>query len=63
MDSPDRGLQPRVFDYVFALINSLRKDNPDNEYLITCNYLEIYNEAIMDLLGSGGDAGGGGRHS
>lgn len=50
MDSPDRGLQPRVFDYVFGLISSLRTEYPENEYLITCNYLEIYNEAIMDLL-------------
>lgn len=50
MESPNRGLQPRVFDYVFGLINSLRKENPENEYLITCNYLEIYNEQIMDLL-------------
>ncbi|KAL4459492.1 hypothetical protein ABPG74_018105 [Tetrahymena malaccensis] len=49
-ESPNRGLQPRVFDYVFGLINSLKKENPENEYLITCNYLEIYNEQIMDLL-------------
>lgn len=47
----DRGLQPRVFDYVFSLINQLRNENPENEYVITCNYLEIYNEQIMDLLG------------
>jgi len=39
-----------VFDYVFGLLNSLKKENPENEYLITCNYLEIYNEQIMDLL-------------
>lgn len=28
----------------------MRAEYPENEYLITCNYLEIYNEAIMDLL-------------
>ena len=44
-----RGLQPRVFDYLFALTSQEKKES-DVEYLIRCSYLEIYNEQIMDLV-------------
>lgn len=53
-DSPNRGLQPRVFDYLFGLINQSKREaqtDMEIEYVITCSYLEIYNEHIMDLLG------------
>lgn len=50
-ESELRGLQPRVFDFLFALINQLKKEK-DIEYLVKASYLEIYNEAISDLLGS-----------
>ena len=42
-----RGLQPRVFDYIFALA---AKEMSSVECLISCSYLEIYNEQIMDLV-------------
>ncbi|KRX05245.1 P-loop containing nucleoside triphosphate hydrolase [Pseudocohnilembus persalinus] len=50
-DNPNRGLQPRVFDYLFGLINQIKKQK-DIEYLVKCSYLEIYNEQIKDLLSS-----------
>jgi len=49
-DILNRGLQPRVFDYIFALKAKDMNENPDMKYLVTCSYLEIYNEQIMDLL-------------
>jgi hypothetical protein len=45
-ESVHRGLQPRVFDYLFAVT----KRNDGIDYLIKCSYLEIYNEQIMDLV-------------
>jgi len=29
----------------------MKKQEEENEYLVSCSYLEIYNEHIMDLLG------------
>lgn len=49
MDSVYRGVQPRVFDYLFAVTNKEKREN-NTEYLIKCCYLEIYNEQIMDLV-------------
>ncbi len=49
-DILNRGLQPRVFDYIFALKAKDMNENPDLKYLVTCSYLEIYNEQIMDLV-------------
>ncbi|KAL4437881.1 hypothetical protein ABPG74_001052 [Tetrahymena malaccensis] len=48
-DSKERGVQPRVFDHLFALTNQQKKEG-NVEYLVKCSYLEIYNEQIMDLL-------------
>jgi kinesin family member 15 len=48
--SVHRGLQPRVFDYLYAKINQEKKCNPNMEYFVKCSYLEIYNEQIMDLV-------------
>ena len=44
------GLQPRILDYIFTLIERDMQEDPGVEYLMTCNYLEIYNEQIMDLV-------------
>lgn len=41
------GLIPRMFDYLFDLI---QKADQDIEFTIKCSYLEIYMEKIMDLL-------------
>lgn len=48
-EDPNRGLQPRVFDFLFAKIRELFKEG-EREHLVKCSYFEIYNEQIMDLL-------------
>jgi len=47
----DRGLQPRVFDFLFA---RTREDMASGsvEHLLKCSYYEIYNEQIVDLVNS-----------
>lgn len=49
-DFVTRGLQPRVFDYIFSLKAKDMEENPGTNYLIVCTYLEIYNEQIKDLV-------------
>lgn len=49
-ESESRGLQPRVFDHIFHRTQEEMQKNPDLQYLISCSYLEIYNEQIMDLV-------------
>ena len=44
-----RGLQPRVFDYIFERTNYLKKTNL-TDFIIRCSYFEIYNEQIIDLV-------------
>jgi hypothetical protein len=44
-----RGLQPRVFEYLFHKIREHCMDE-EVQYLVKCQYFEIYNENIMDLL-------------
>ncbi len=46
--SDDAGLIPRVFEALFAAIQQ-RKESVGN-YSVTCSFLEIYNDDIMDLL-------------
>ena len=48
--SVNRGLQPRVFDYLFSVTSKAQKEEEGTEFLIKCSYLEIYNEQIMDLV-------------
>ena len=45
-DEDQPGIIPRAMKDVFAYI----KRTPTREYLLRCSYLEIYNEAIHDLL-------------
>ena len=45
-DQEEPGIIPRAMKDVFAYI----KRTPAREYLLRCSYLEIYNEAIHDLL-------------
>ncbi|XP_049936067.1 kinesin-like protein KIN-12E isoform X2 [Nymphaea colorata] len=50
--SEDRGMTPRIFEYLFArtkLEESSRKDEK-LKYSCKCSFLEIYNEQITDLL-------------
>lgn len=48
-EDPNRGLQPRVFDYLFAKTTEESVEG-QSEYLVRCSYFEIYNEQIMDLV-------------
>ena len=48
-DSEERGLQPRVFEHLFCEISQELKKYDDSQYLVKCQYFEIYNEQIMDL--------------
>lgn len=51
-----RGLMQRSFEYIFQNIDEQKKlineknDGSELCFLIKCNYLEIYNEQIVDLL-------------
>lgn len=44
-----KGIIPKAFSHIFGYIDS-RED--DTRFLVRCSYLEIYNESILDLLGS-----------
>lgn len=49
-----RGLEPRMFENLFGLMNGYRKQGC--EFFLKASFLEIYNETIIDLLeeGNGG---------
>ncbi|KAK9795952.1 hypothetical protein WJX73_003914 [Symbiochloris irregularis] len=51
-DPEDRGLAPRIFEYLFLRIAEEEdKQTGDNHRVsLKCQYLEIYNETISDLL-------------
>lgn len=51
MNDSDRGLQPRVFDYLFDMIS--RETTPGTIFTVSCSYLEIYNEQFIDLVSFG----------
>lgn len=42
-----RGIVPRVLAHMFSQIIN---DKQNKEYRVTCNFLEIYNEHIIDLV-------------
>ena len=44
-----KGIIPKAFSHIFGYIDSIEDDT---KFLVRCSYLEIYNEAILDLLGS-----------
>jgi len=43
-----RGIIPNAFDHIFGYFDAA--ENMKKKFLIRCSYLEIYNEAIRDLL-------------
>lgn len=46
-----RGILPRAFEHIYDLMNRKRQQQGDRiKYLVTCSFLEIYNERIFDLL-------------
>lgn len=54
-DGPEdlRGLLPRVLEFVFSEISrNERKAGDALKFVCRCTFLEIYNEAIYDLLDS-----------
>jgi kinesin family member 15 len=52
--SEQRGLIPRVFEYLFALIaRNARKSGGKVSCTCKCSFIEIYNEQIIDLLNEG----------
>ncbi|KAL5713441.1 hypothetical protein ACHQM5_015513 [Ranunculus cassubicifolius] len=50
--SPDRGMTPRIFEFLFARIRAEEESRRDEklQYHCKCSFLEIYNEQITDLL-------------
>jgi hypothetical protein len=44
-----KGIIPRAFSHIFGYIGA---SEDDTRFLVRCSYLEIYNESILDLLGS-----------
>ena len=51
----DRGLLPRCAEYLFDSI-AREKATGEVEFLVKCSYLEIYQEAIIDLLDMTGES-------
>jgi len=41
------GVMYRTFDHLFEMIN---ESGPETKYLVSCSYVQIYNEEIYDLL-------------
>ncbi|KAD3066453.1 hypothetical protein E3N88_34333 [Mikania micrantha] len=50
--SPNRGMTPRIFEFLFARIFAEEESRKDErlKYMCKCSFLEIYNEQITDLL-------------
>ncbi|KAK6916496.1 Kinesin motor domain [Dillenia turbinata] len=50
--SPNRGMTPRIFEFLFARIRAEEESRRDErlKYNCKCSFLEIYNEQITDLL-------------
>ncbi|XVF45199.1 hypothetical protein PTKIN_Ptkin02bG0185700 [Pterospermum kingtungense] len=50
--SPQRGMTPRIFEFLFARIQAEEEIRMDEnlKYNCKCSFLEIYNEQITDLL-------------
>lgn len=44
-----QGIIPKAFNHIFGCIDS---SDDGKKFLVRCSYLEIYNESILDLLGS-----------
>ncbi|KAH9311588.1 hypothetical protein KI387_026623, partial [Taxus chinensis] len=50
--SANRGMTPRIFEYLFARIRAEEESHMHEQlkYVCKCSFLEIYNEQITDLL-------------
>ena len=49
-DDALRGVNPRTFDHIFSHIATEQAKNPQNQFLVSCQCVEIYQEDVMDLL-------------
>jgi len=49
-EKDNRGLMPRLFEYIFAQIARREREHSATRYLVRCSYLEVYNEVVTDLL-------------
>lgn len=47
---PNKGIIPMVCDEMFKAVEKSKTEGGDKKYQITVTMLEIYNEAIRDLL-------------
>ena len=47
-----KGIIPKAFSHIFGCIDG---ESGNKKFLVRCSYLEIYNEAILDLLGKKGE--------
>jgi kinesin family member C1 len=50
-DDPNKGMIPRAVQQIFEVSQNLKQKGW--EYTMSCQYLEIYNETLRDLLGDG----------
>ena len=46
----DPGIIPRMNTAMFGRIGAMTADDPSKSVLVTCSFMEIYNEALYDLL-------------
>lgn len=46
----DPGIIPRMNTAMFGRIGAMTADDPSRSVLVTCSFMEIYNEALYDLL-------------
>jgi kinesin family protein 3/17 len=49
-DADLKGVTPRAFEHVFAHIAGMQSASPGAQCLVTCQFVEIYMEDVMDLL-------------
>jgi kinesin family protein 3/17 len=49
-DEVERGVIPRTFEHIFSHIATEQAKNPANQFLVSCQCVEIYQEEVMDLL-------------
>ena len=47
-----KGIIPKAFKHIFGCIDG---ESGSKKFLVRCSYLEIYNEAVIDLLGKDRD--------
>ena len=45
-----KGVMPRAFDHIFAHIARIQSEKNNFQFLVSCQFVEIYMEDVMDLL-------------